>query len=559
MVSETRRDFIILGAAGLFFFFSALCLSFVSPTYSSPDETANAFFSETLATQGRLFSFESLNAVFGDVLFPRSVVSVEARLLPISFLGLPVLLGSLSKIFGLRSLPIWTPFLAFLAILAWYAIVKKIFDRQIGLWSALLLMFFPAWWYWSARPLMHNVVFVCFLIFTVFFLVVRPIKFLKEKIGWLDFVLAGLFLGLAFWLRTFEVFWLGFSVFVSLIILRKYLTWQSVSLFFVSLVIAVVPLLLLNNSLYGGPFKTGYTVVGSAAMIDTDSVINLNNVSDQPADGATIMTTDGRSFFQTMLNVVAPFGLRPRTALQHLADYFLYMFWWLVIPAVIGLFFVWPRRTDKDERRVWCWNYLFLTTTTIIWLGLVYGSWFIFDNPDVKAITIGNSYTRYWLPIFVLITPLIAATIVRLTQWPMIKKFRVLISVFCFLLLFGGNVYAVFFSSADALWPMRQRLVQTATIHNRVLELTESNAVIVVDRADKLFFSDRRVRYPLRDETTYALLPQLALRAPLYYYGITLPEADLNYLNDEKLKALGLQIELVENFGQETLYKIFKQ
>lgn len=559
MASEIRRDLVILVAAGLFFFFSSfLALSFVGPTFSSPDETANAFFAEIFATQNRLFSFEPFNAVLGDVLFPRSVFSFEARLLPIGFIGLPIFFGGLSKIFGLWFLPIWTPTLALLASFAWYAIVRRGFDRQIGLLAALTLMFFPAWWYWSARPLMPNVVFVCFLIFGTFFLVIRPIKFFKEKIGWLDFVLSGLCFGFSLWLRTFEVFWLSFSILFCLIILRKYLSWKSIILFFVSLAAMIVLLLLLNNSLYGGPFKTGYTTSVSSPA-PTPTLVADTEPIDAILNSVVINETAGHLFFQKFLNLVAPFGLHFRTAWQHMVDYFLLMFWWLVIPAAVGLFFVWPRPADKDERRSWRWVYLFLTATTVVWLGSVYGSWFIFDNPDTSAITIGNSYTRYWLPIFVLITPLVAATVVRLTTIPNSKKFQFLFSVFCLLLLLGGNIYAAFFASADSLWPMRLRLAAAAEIHDRVTQITEPEAVIVVDRGDKLFFPDRRVRYPLRDETTYALLPHLVFRAPVYYFGITLPETDVNYLNSEKLKALGLQIEFVENFGEESLYRIFKQ
>ena len=87
--------------------------------------------------------------------------------------------------------------------------------------------------------------------------------------------------------------------------------------------------------------------------------------------------------------------------------------------------------------------------------------------------------------------------------------------------------------------------------------LTEVDAVIIVDRADKLFFPDRRVIYPLRDEKTYALMLQIVALVPLYYYGITLPQADIDYLNGDKLKAMGLQIDFVENFGEESLYKIY--
>jgi hypothetical protein len=50
---------------------------------------------------------------------------------------------------------------------------------------------------------------------------------------------------------------------------------------------------------------------------------------------------------------------------------------------------------------------------------------------------------------------------------------------------------------------------------------------------------------------------QIVALVPLYYYGITLPQADIDYLNGDKLKAMGLQIDFVENFGEESLYKIY--
>ncbi|MFH1089294.1 MAG: glycosyltransferase family 39 protein [Candidatus Uhrbacteria bacterium] len=545
MVSETRRDLIMLAVASLLFFCSTQILSFISPVFSSPDETANAFFSETLATQGKLYSFESLNAVLGDVLYPRSIISVEGRLLPIGFLGLPILFGCLIWLFGNWSLPFWTPLFAILAVFAWYAITRRLFDRRIGLLSALLLLIFPAWWYWSARPLMPNVLFVSLLIFSVFFLLIQPIKFWQKKIGWLDLILAGGFFALALWVRTFEVLWLTPVIFFSLIILRKYLSWKSVVLFFVSSAIAMLPFLFFNNSLYGAPWKTGYTV--SPAVVQ-----NVQSVQEDQSDSPSSLSSLSSSSTVPLL----PFGLHPRTAAKNILNYGFLMFWWLTIPAIIGLVLVWPRRVLKDEKRSWRWCYFAVLAVSAIWLGLVYGSWSIFDNPDKSAVTIGNSYIRYWLPVFVLLTPLIATAVANLTVLPFVQKKRVMISVVCFLVFFGLSTHAVFFASDDSLWPMRTRLVEVANTHEWVLQLTEANAVIVVDRADKLFFPDRRVRYPLRDEATYDLLPRIALRAPLYYYGITFPQIDLAYLNNDKLKNLGLGIELIETFGEESLYRI---
>jgi hypothetical protein len=546
MVFKTKKDLIILGAAGVFFLFSSLFLSYISPTYSSPDETANAFFAKNLATNGHLFFPEPLNMVLGDVLFPRSIISLSARLLPTGFLGLPILLGGLIKIFGVWSLPIWTPLFALLAIFAWYGIIKKIFNGQIALFSSLLIMFFPAWWYWSARPLMPNVIFVCFLIFGVFFLVVKPVFFLKNKFGWLDLILASGCFAFAVWLRTFEVFWLGFSLLVGWFFWRKFFSWKSIGLFLVSFIVAIVPFLVLNNSLYGSPFRTGYTAMNSG-IVPEDNIIESSVIE-------TVVKNE--SLFSKIINTVAPFDLHLQTTIKHFEDYFLFMFWWLVILAVFGLFFIWPHKSNAPQKRLVVWTYLFLSGLTILWLVSIYGSWTIHDNPDL-SVTIGNSYTRYWLPCFVLLSPLIAVAIIKPLSFVRFNKLRIVITALVFLALIGGNFYTVFFSSNDALWPMRVRLARAAEIRGRVLTLTEVDAVIIVDRADKLFFPDRRVIYPLRDEKTYALMLQIVALVPLYYYGITLPQADIDYLNGDKLKAMGLQIDFVENFGEESLYKIY--
>ena len=51
MASERTRDWILLGVAGIVFFVSSLVLASVDGIFLSPDETGNAFFAETFATQ----------------------------------------------------------------------------------------------------------------------------------------------------------------------------------------------------------------------------------------------------------------------------------------------------------------------------------------------------------------------------------------------------------------------------------------------------------------------------------------------------------------------------
>jgi hypothetical protein len=425
------------------------------------------------------------------------------------------LFGGLVWFFGLWSLTFWTPFLAVVAVLAWRAIIEEFFDHRVGFYSTLLLMAVPAWWYWSARPLMPNVLFVSFLIFSVFFLVVKK---------WPS--LAGLALAGALWIRTAEIFWLAPLLFLIFIFWREKIFWRPVLCFLASLAIALLPMFFVNHALYGSYLATGYTAISSEVNLVADEGVAESGHS-------SLVQT-----FDEFLSSILPFGFHPRAALRNFWNYGLVMNWWLVLPAVIGAILA--------ARRGFKWRYL-LFLLVIGVLVIVYGSAVIHDNPDPAAITIGNSYSRYWLPLFVATTPLAALAISRLR-----KNLR----IFCLIIFFLLSFNLVFFSSADALWPSRQRLIEVGAIRERVLALTESEAVVIVDRADKLFFPDRRVRFPLRDETTYALMAPLAKAGPLYYFGITFPQVDLDYLNNEKLKSDGLVVELVEIFNEESLYQI---
>jgi hypothetical protein len=103
---------------------------------------------------------------------------------------------------------------------------------------------------------------------------------------------------------------------------------------------------------------------------------------------------------------------------------------------------------------------------------------------------------------------------------------------------------------------MHIELQRSEQIQAAVLRYTSPESVILVDRSDKLFFPHRQVWYPLRDEATYEAMPRLVENTQLYYYGITFPSADMEYLNTDRLKRMDLRIELIETFQHESLYRI---
>lgn len=506
--------------------------------YNSPDERANAFFSEQFSEHQELFQYEPLNEKLHDTLSPRSVVAAHGRLLPGSFLGLPVLYGSIGMIFGVGVIPFLTPLIAVLAIFVWYKILGTFFKKRIALFSAIVLLLHPAWQYYTSRSMMHNVLFTSLLIFAVGFFVLKPIS-LKKKFAesslCLNEIFSGLMLGAALFVRGSEFAWIAVSTCLLIFLYRKHVSWQKLMLFMVGVFVALLPMFFLNQSLYGGYLTTGYT-------IETETVVHV----DSSVESEVVQTPE---ITRRLVSPISPFGIHPKTALKHTWQYGINLFLPLSILAFIGLLLMIKQRK---------YSYIGLFLLVSVWLTLMYGSWTFFDNPDPEAVTLANSYVRYWLPIFVLMTPFVAFGIDWLTDKVKPNRLRqgMILGLFAVLFLFTAKL--TFLTEGDGLYFVRENLIESTEIRERILSQTESNAVIIVDRADKIIFPNRTVRYPLRDETTYALMPQIIEEASLYYYGIQFPEKDMNFLNNKRLAALGLRIDEIDQIGIEALYRISK-
>jgi 4-amino-4-deoxy-L-arabinose transferase-like glycosyltransferase len=509
--------------------------------YVSPDETANAFFAETFAATGHVFSFDSLSAEFDDALHPRSVLSQDGRLVPSGFLGLPVLYGIIMRIIGSPWLLWITPLIAILAVLAWYAIVRKCFDKTVAVYASLLLACHPAWWYYSARSLMPNVLFVSLLVFALFFFIVRP---WHKHVRIADFFFAGLCLGLAFFVRPSEFFWVVGAVGILAIAFRHAWRWKDALVCLAGWTLfGLVPLFFFQYLTYGDWLATGYTLETTQTVVQevTSNLSWWERFSTTPP-----------------VTWIFPFGLHLWSVAEQGWKYGVQLFWWLTLLSLGGfvLLFV-PRSHRACERRYRYAVYGAILAFMSAWLFLMYGSWTFHDNPDPSVITIANSYVRYWLPVFVASTPLLALFIDWFASHANTSRLKKASAVF----LLGGcallNMWTVFWRGDDGLLRAASIRTEDEEVRAYVLKTTETDAVMVVDRADKIFFPYRRVVYPLRDEATYDLLPRLLLRTDVYYYGITFPLEDVEYLNAVKLKELGLQIELMETFDEESLYRFY--
>ncbi len=528
-------------ASATLFFLGAMTLWLAGngSMFVSPDETANAWFIHVFSQTGEIRWLEPMNASLDNAIHPRSMIVLNGWTLPIGFLGLTTLYGVVVRLLGAWTLPFLTSGIALLAVFAWRRLLRRWFDEPIANTATMILLFHPAFWYYTARGLMPNVLFVSLVILAMYFWFERPWH------RWIACAIAGCFLGLALFVRASEVSWIVLVVLVLGMLFWRSLEKKEIVFFLIGGFIGLAPFFLMNNLTYGDAFVTGYTLPVAIEPIAVESQTNA---------------TRGWLF---------PFGIEPRTFIRTIVDYGLVLFWWLSIPAVLGyvllLFEVKnktkPRPTLTGQSRpVLSANpsnltikvYLALFFGLAVWLGVWYGSWVIHDNPDPTQVTIANSYVRYWLPLFVLSTPFVAVGLLWINNR---LKEKVLPLLLLAIIVLG--FHATFVTGQDGLMQVARILARSADIRLDVLSRIEPDSLIIVDRADKLFFP-HRVIYPLRSEKTYALLPRIVELVPLYYYGITFPQTDLTYLNERTLKELGLSIQSIQTFDEESLYRIRK-
>jgi len=282
----------------------------------------------------------------------------------------------------------------------------------------------------------------------------------------------------------------------------------------------------INNTLYGGALASGYTAGSSAPGV---ALAAVGAASRLPA-----YLSAPRAF-------ILPFGFHPHLALVNLWNYVFAFAWWLPLLALIGFLLTKDRVARRRFSRAFWW--------VVIAVGVYYGSG-IFTDSSVSQWTIGSSYLRYFLPASVLLIPLAAEGVYRMS---LARRYVAPLILVAFVAL---GAWTVYFRSPESLVPMFADLQHYATVKAAVLKETPEHSIIVTERSDKVFFPDRSVVIGLRDPAVQKELPSLVPYG-LYYYGITISDVERPAINKE-LAALKLQLGRIKSFGNETLYGITK-
>jgi len=519
--------------------------------WGSPDETANYTFTKLYSEEGTLKIYEKYNLIVNDIIHPRSTQSEFGKIKPVSFLGIILIYGTLAKIFSFKIIPYLTPIFAGIGIVYFYFLIKKIFGKTNALMSAFLLAFFPVYIYYSSRSMFHNVLFTDLLVVGLYYAISAVDKknnVLKNNIY---SSLAGIFTGLAIITRTSEALWI-LPVFLVLWVFNiKKFGITKLVLFLSFLFLAIMPMFYWNQILYDSPLSGGYPEMNSALKnIAAESVQIISANSDN-------LGQETKSYLREVKNNLFYFGFQEFKSLESFNNYFVKMFPLLFWPAAFGVILFMFHATKWKKAN---WAYLISFAVLSLILVFYYGSWDFHDNPNPASITIGNSYTRYWLPIYLGAIPFAGLFIIKITKILKNKYIIFFSRALIILYISFSSINFVLAGSEEGLTYSLEKNNQDRIQYNEVMKLTEDNSVIITYYHDKLFFPERKVIVGLFDDNfmiyEYAILADYL---PIYYYNFTLPANDLEYLNNRRLKDFGLMMKKVEEINEDfTLYKLTK-
>lgn len=546
----------------------------------SPDETSNYIFAKLYAQTGEIKIQEDYNLKTKEIMHPRSFRSDAGTLKPVSFLGIILIYGRIANLFGYQVIPYLTPFFGALGIIFFYLFIKKVFDKNVALVSSLVLSCFPPFVYYSARSMFHNVLFTVLLLMGLYFGILmlqkRKEPWRTDWRGMFFAALSGFAFGLSAITRSSELLWLAPSLFMIWVVYAWRMGIVRLLVFLSFIFLAIMPVMYCNQILYDSPLSGGYSEMNQ-------SILNIKNAGLGMVS-TTIQADMSRQkeLIATIKKSIFHFGIHPRQSWQMVRHYFIEMFPLLFWSSLLGFvlfaanIFTWRRRH---------FTYLSVLLFLSFVLFIYYGSWKFNDNPDVTRHTIGNSYTRYWLPVYLGAIPFAAILIVKISRaisnfgrffrgsrsedslprffsWSISKTIvRFVVQSFLLAPIFLFSIHFVLIGSEEGLVyaATQQRAVYPEW--KEVLRLTEHNSTLITRYHDKLFFPERKVIMgDFNDQRMVEQYANLAKYLPLYYYNFTLPKESVDWLNQRRLGEVGLGIEKVSQITKDfTLYRIIRK
>ena len=507
--------------------------------FNTPDETINYYFSTSFAKSNSLYYLEPLNDFMHRVIFPRWAFVIDGKITPGNFLGIDLIYGTLGKIFSINIIAFLTPLFSILGALFFYLIIKKFFNSQVAFISFLLILFFPAWVYYSSRTMFHNILFFSLFLVGLYFLLKlfqTPDSRFKiinlSRTAMRDSTLTGLFFGLSLITRTSEVVWIFLIVLIILIFNFKKLKtlWPYLILSLIIFSACFIPVFYQNKILYNNYFFTGY---------------NLDTMTENLESGEVKKLNLAKAIF-------LPFGFHPRVIFSVIKNYVVKLFWpWLILWFAGLILFI----KDKNKNQFKNYKLYLCLLTTTYYLLFYYGSWFFTDSLNPNLISIGSSYVRYFIPLFIFNIPLIAFLFYKLWSKKIFYKISLLV-VACLLLIFSYNLT---YSGSESLSSIKNQINKYNIQSQNILTKINSEDIILMDTStDKIIFPEHKKLIVPQNGVEWPEIKNILNHKKVFYFHHR-SDVSQDFLNSNKFFPQDLKISNPQEInGGGVLYKIIK-
>jgi hypothetical protein len=508
--------------------------------FASPDETAVVTIVETMLKTGRASIPEPL-ALRVPWLHPRSWVSSGPSLVPVGFLGWPILLAPFIFLFGNALLPWIGLFLIASAMYPVFRLFAARFGNTRALAGTALLFFFPtvvlyanrglfangpqlallAWWLFFTRkteigetlPLSGKAIARSFLIglLTLAIILIRPVE--------------------GVWILPW-MWWWGRK--------REWTQTEKAACLIGAVPLALVYVLIVSRT-YGDPFAIGYLLRDNP--LPAFEGIGVQRLSPLSAT---------RSWGELL-----PYGFHPRHVWWNLRSFTRELLW----PWCLGLLAIWmpilstawrlfrtrglKTITSIPFKSLWSAPVL-LSLWMAVFLFSVYGSGLYADHIRPGAVTIGNSFLRYLLPLLPLGIYFFLIAIEKNAASVKATRFSYVIAVF----LCIGGLFTVFAKDDEGLFATRRELRRYTSIRAAARELLPADTVVLSERSDKIFFPIFRTVSPLPS------LPERARLTQIPDISVALFARPLSQAERDAWRAAGVVPQELESFGRERLYRL---
>lgn len=450
----------ILVALGLLLF---IIPSRFPTIYLSPDETAVGVAAREFGAKAN-FRLEDKILEIAPWIHPRSWVTHQGALVPVGFLGLPILAGILWRIFGEVGMLFLTPVLVLSAVFPLWRFLKSLgWQAQVS--GAVAWLSFPTVILYANRGLFPNLALVCLMLWSAYLVWDKP-----KRWHWLA---SGILFGLAGAIRPTEAPWMAIWLAAAWLAGKdakaKFPSWKNAALFIGGAVIFPIVAVYMAWRTYGTPFMIGYWL--------RDPVLDAAAGQTGPQSASAAPGW--------------PFGFHPRNVWFNLKGYLFSLLapWMLVSLAAAVL---WLR--SKGSRIP-----VVVGTLTAFILVMVYGQAIYQDHVGHDIVSIGNSFLRYLLPL----TPFVAASVACLVA--LVERSAPASKAKVFAWLFVGCLAAAGIWNAldhddEALRQAVAELDRYEQIRRTVYETYGRRAIVMSDRSDKIFFPVMRAVSPLPDD-----------------------------------------------------------